>query len=199
MNDTKTQAIIFDCFGVIVSDALTLMVSKFAETHHNRNATEEIRYLVGLSNRGLVDTEKAHREVAAIMGIDYDKYRHQIDHGEIKDHELLDYIKGLRQHYKIGLLSNISKRGLEQRFREGELEKYFDAAVASGDIGYAKPEPEAYQIVVDRLGVPIESCIFVDDIERYCDAAETLGMRSIWYRDFEQFRHDLAPLLREAA
>jgi putative hydrolase of the HAD superfamily len=197
MGNTQTKAIIFDCFGVVISDALTLMVNKLAEKHPQE--AEEVRYLVGLSNRGLMDTEKAHREIAAIMQLDYAQYQHQIQHGEIKDHELLDYIKGLRSRYQTALLSNISPHGLELRFREGELEQFFDVTVASGSIGHAKPEPEAYQAVTERLGVSPEQCIFIDDIDRYCDAAEALGMRTICYTDFTSFKRQFAQLLSEAA
>lgn len=197
MATTPTKAIIFDCFGVVISDALTLMVNKFSETRPQE--AEEVRYLVGLSNRGLMDTEKAHREVAGLMGVSYDQYQHQIQHGEIKDHELLDYIKDLRGRYKTALLSNISPRGLELRFRPGELEQYFDVAIASGSIGYAKPEPEAYQAVTEQLGVTPEECIFIDDIKRYCDGAEALGMRTICYTDFTSFKQQFVQLLSETA
>jgi putative hydrolase of the HAD superfamily len=131
--------------------------------------------------------------------LSYEQYQHQIKHGEIKDHELLDYVKELRPHYKTALLSNISHRGLERRFREGELEQYFDVTVASGAIGHAKPEPEAYLAVTEKLGVTPGECIFIDDIERYCDAAEALGMRAIYYEKFASFKQELTRLLNETA
>src|SRR6185369_3482431 len=99
-----------------------------------------------------------------------------------KDLELLEYIAELRTQYKIGMLSNIGRGGLERRFAPGELDRYFDVVVVSGDIGYAKPEAEAYEITADRLGVRLDECVFTDDREGYCEAARGVGMQAISYQ-----------------
>lgn len=38
------------------------------------------------------------------------------------------------------MLSNIGSNSLHKRFSDEELEEHFDIVVASGDIGYAKPD-----------------------------------------------------------
>lgn len=93
------------------------------------------------------------------------------------------------------MLSNIGKRSLENRFSAEELAKYFDAVVASGDIGYAKPELEAYRIAVERLGVEPCEAIFIDDRAVFCVAAEQAGLQAIEYTDFAQYKRELTELL----
>ncbi len=75
------------------------------------------------------------------------------------------------------------------------MAKHFDTVVVSGEIGYAKPEPEAYEITADRLGVRLDACVFTDDREHFCEAARAVGMQAIHYQNVDQFRQDLEGVL----
>jgi FMN phosphatase YigB (HAD superfamily) len=37
--------------------------------------------------------------------------------------------------------------------------------------------------------------VFVDDILRYCQGAEQLGMNTVWYQDFERMKAGLEKIL----
>jgi HAD superfamily hydrolase (TIGR01509 family) len=45
--------------------------------------------------------------------------------------------------------------------------------------GFRKPEPEAYASVLERLGVPAERCVFVDDRAKNIEGARRMGMQAI--------------------
>ncbi len=49
-----------------------------------------------------------------------------------------------------------------------------------------KPDPAIYELTVERLGVPATACLFVDDLERNCDAAREAGMHAVHYRSADQ-------------
>jgi putative hydrolase of the HAD superfamily len=66
------------------------------------------------------------------------------------------------------------------------VDEIFEEVVDSGFVGHRKPEPRIYEITVERLGVPFERCLFVDDLELNVRAAEELGMRAVQFRDNEQ-------------
>jgi putative hydrolase of the HAD superfamily len=187
------QAIIFDCFGVVISDALEVLSAELRKK--DPETARQVRDVVQASNRGMVAPAEASRQIAELLGFSYEQYRQHIADGELKNAELLAYIGELKAQYKIGMLSNIGMGGLARRFELGELERYFDVVVASGDIGYAKPEAEAYEITADRLGVRLDECVFTDDREGYCEAARGVGMQAILYKDLDQFRTDLETLL----
>src|SRR5258708_653837 len=131
------------------------------------------------SNKGSISPEESRDTVAGILGITTDEYITRIKNGEVKDQALLEYAASLRKNYKIGLLSNISSKGLDVRFNPGELDKYFDVVVVSGVISYAKPEAQAYEITADKLGVRLVECIMIDDREEYCAGASGVGMQAI--------------------
>lgn len=66
------------------------------------------------------------------------------------------------------------------------VDEIFEAVVDSGFVGHRKPERRIYEITIERIGVPFERCLFVDDLEPNILAAEELGMRAVRFEDNEQ-------------
>lgn len=56
-----------------------------------------------------------------------------------------------------------------------------DVVVDCSRTGVLKPDPAAYQLVLDKLGVPAESALFVDDQRRNICGSEAVGMPSVWF------------------
>jgi len=187
------QAIIFDCFGVLITDVLEAEIAKFRDDDPQR--AQEIADTVQLANRGKLPRDQSRARIAKLLGITFDAYEYLLRNGESRNEELLAYIKQLRGSYKTAMLSNIGAQSLGSRFTQAELDKHFDVVVASGLIGYAKPEPQAYEITADRLGVRLDECTFIDDREDYCDGARHVGMQAIQYESFAQMRSELEKLL----
>lgn len=189
------RAVIFDCFGVVIGDALEVLCNDLRA--RDPAAAEQVRVLVQASNRGITDPRQSSHEVAALLGLSYEEYRSRIAAGEVKDTQLLAYITQLRSRYKTALLSNIGAGSLARRFSAAELAEHFDVVVASGEIGHAKPDPQAYLVTARRLGVQPEECVFTDDREPYCRGACAAGMQAIYYQGFAQFRTELERLLAD--
>ena len=59
----------------------------------------------------------------------------------------------------------------------------FHAIVVSGTEGLLKPEPEFYQLALDRHGLSADSTVFIDDIPANVDAVATLGMAALNFTD----------------
>ena len=187
------RAIIFDCFGVILTDAMQLVRAEAQAK--NPTAAQEITEIISANNHGFIEPAESNERIAQILGIGVEELRKRVSSREVRDEKLLAYIKQLRPTYKTALLSNIAGSSLNRRFPDGELNDYFDVVVASGDIGYAKPEPEAYEITAHRLGVRLDECLFTDDREQFCSGATSVGMQTIVYTDFIQFKRELEALL----
>lgn len=187
------KAVIFDCFGVIISDALQVVCDELAAT--DRAGADAVRDLVRASNKGLIDPQDSNRQIADILGISPEDYQQRIRDGEAKDERVMKYITQLHGPYKTALLSNISATGLARRFTADELAACFDVVVSSGEIGYAKPEARAYEIVAERLEVRLDECVFTDDRSDFCEGARAVGMQAIDFTSFEQFKKELTELL----
>jgi putative hydrolase of the HAD superfamily len=52
----------------------------------------------------------------------------------------------------------------------------FDCVVISAEVGMRKPDERIFRHAVERLGLPPQECVFIDDIEHNVRAAEALGM-----------------------
>ena len=59
------------------------------------------------------------------------------------------------------------------------LSRYVPWTFVSCQTGVRKPEPAAFQIALDRLGVAPDEVVFVDDSQTNVDAAAALGMRAV--------------------
>jgi epoxide hydrolase-like predicted phosphatase len=59
----------------------------------------------------------------------------------------------------------------------------FDAWVISGEVGMRKPEERIFLLAAQRLGLPPEQCVFIDDIQANVDAATALGMAGVLHRE----------------
>jgi epoxide hydrolase-like predicted phosphatase len=84
-----------------------------------------------------------------------------------------------RAGVRTGLLSN-SWGGRYDRSRWNEM---FDVLVISGEIGIRKPDPKIYELAADRLGLPPEEIVFVDDIPHNLEPAEQAGMATVHHTD----------------
>jgi epoxide hydrolase-like predicted phosphatase len=100
---------------------------------------------------------------------------------------MIDYMRELRDRgYKLAICTN-NVREWEQRWRAMlPVDEIFSVVVDSAFVGARKPERRIYEITLDRLGVPAEAALMMDDIDLNCDAASELGMRSVWFRGTEQ-------------
>lgn len=187
------KALLYDCFGVLITDRLQELRDEVAE--RDPAAADEMMKLVRAVNKGIFEPEVTRPKIAALCGMTVDEYRDFIVGGEVKNGALLRHIETLKPEYKIGMLSNIGKRSLQNRFTPEELNEYFDVVIASGDIGYAKPEAEAYTIALERLGLEPGEVIFIDDRELFCNAAQQVGLHAVVYTDFAQYKKELIQII----
>ncbi|MGB0092769.1 MAG: HAD family phosphatase [Solirubrobacteraceae bacterium] len=100
---------------------------------------------------------------------------------------LIDYMRELRdRRYKLAICTN-NVREWEQLWRAKlPVEEIFDVVVDSAFVGTRKPEPQIYEITLQRLGVPAPGALLLDDIELNCQAARELGITAVWFRSTEQ-------------
>ncbi len=71
----------------------------------------------------------------------------------------------------------------------------FDTVVLSCDVGLKKPEPEIFQLTLDRLGVQAGDAIFIDDLVDNVDAARKLGMHAVRFTTAAALETQLRQLL----
>lgn len=189
------KAIIFDYYGVLLAN--THGVRLDALWRDAPDKAEEFSAVNRAADRGIITQEESRRKMAELFGITYEQLLHEYAAGEVPNEELITFIQTLRPQYKIGLLSNSTGRQqLDARFAPGRLDTLFDIIVSSGEIGFIKPQAEAYEYVAMKLGVLPSECIMVDDIEAYCEGARMVGMEAVQFVSTGQCQSDIRTLLK---
>jgi putative hydrolase of the HAD superfamily len=103
--------------------------------------------------------------------------------------ELMAALRG--EGYRMALVTN-NVREWEPRWRAmAPIDDIFELVIDSAYVGVRKPDPQIYELTVQRLGVPAPQCLFVDDLESNCAAARAAGVQAIVYRDAEQAEIDI--------
>ncbi len=179
------KAIIFDCFGVLLGNAYKIHLAEVEKADPEK--AKEIRAINHASDMGILARGESASIISELFGMDVEEFLEEQNQMEVPNQKLLDYIMTLKPQYKVGMLSNINSRDrLSIRFAPGQLDAHFDTIVASGDEGFVKPMPEIYEIAAIRLGVEPSECLFIDDIEEFCEGARQVGMQAIQYLSNEQ-------------
>lgn len=186
------KAVIFDCFGVLVTEGWLPFAEKyFGKDSSKRRQAADLMVAV---NRGILDYKQFVHDVAALAGIE-EKSAHDQIMQNTPNEELFAYIKNeLKPRYRIGLLSNTGREGLDDLFTVEQL-AVFDKLVLSYETGYLKPQPEAYQVAAERLGIDTNECVFIDDMDERCAGARRAGMQAICYVNFDQMKSEVDKLL----
>jgi putative hydrolase of the HAD superfamily len=109
---------------------------------------------------------------------------------------LFDYYRRLRARgLRLALLTN-NVREWEPLWRPKlPIDEVFETVVDSAFVGMRKPDAGIYELTLERLGLPAQECVFVDDLAINVDAARALGMQGVHYHDTAQAIRELDALL----
>jgi putative hydrolase of the HAD superfamily len=113
--------------------------------------------------------------VDSLIAIDVDSWTHYAD-------EMWALAAAFRADGgRLGMLSNGVPEIVARIRADHDLEALFDAVVISFEVQLAKPEPEIYRVVLDRLGVRAGDALFVDDRAENIQTARELGLRTVQF------------------
>ena len=100
---------------------------------------------------------------------------------------MIDFVRNLRgRGVRAALLTN-NVREWEPLWRaKMPVDEIFELVVDSAFVGMRKPEPEIYELTLERRGLPARACVFVDDTDVNCHAARELGLTAGWFRSNRQ-------------
>ena len=97
--------------------------------------------------------------------------------------EIVDICLRLRKRLPTALLTNNIAEWREGWRRRIDVDALFDVVVDSSDEGMRKPEPGIYRLTEERLGLPGEALLFVDDLGVNLKTAMERGWQTLKYVD----------------
>jgi len=80
-----------------------------------------------------------------------------------------------RAGVKVGILSNSVGPHPWNLYDSYEVDRRYDAVVLSEEVGMRKPDPEIFRLMLKKLGLSAQECVFVDDTAHHLPPAAELG------------------------
>ncbi|GGN05838.1 hydrolase [Thermus composti] len=136
-----------------------------------RTLEEEARFWQGLIREAARDLGLPLR---ALEGLRYYHFLRQAPGAEA----LLQSLKA--RGLKVGVLSN-TLPSLKESLAHHGLARYVDGFFASCALGVAKPDPRAFLLALEGLGLAPEEILYLDDDPENVEAARRLGLRAEVY------------------
>jgi putative hydrolase of the HAD superfamily len=104
---------------------------------------------------------------------------------------------GLKTAKKLGartfVLSNTSWLHALMIFSNETLATIPELHILSYKVGHMKPDPEIWKALLCYSGLRAEECLYVDDVDEYCQAAKALGFGVLRY---EKDKQNLSQILK---
>ena len=150
-------------------------------------------------NRGEMTLVEFNRAMASHLGVKSVDWRTHYMKAVEPIKEMQELLKELSASYKIGLLTNIMPKFLDEMFISGALARLdYACIVDSSVVGSVKPEEKIYREAEKQSGHKGQEIFFIDDSRSNLTAAEKFGWRVFWFDDYnvgesiEQIRRALA-------
>jgi epoxide hydrolase-like predicted phosphatase len=153
------------------------------------------RELLGDYERGSLAGPDFERRFAALLGVrEHEGLVGRLFAGLRQDRRMQDAVAAFRRAgVRTGLLSN--SWGTGESYDRERFDELFDVLVVSGELGVRKPEEAIYAIAAERMALPPEDLVFVDDLPGNLKPARALGMATVVHRDADTTLAELEELL----
>lgn len=107
----------------------------------------------------------------------------------------IPWIQDLKKKgYGVYYLSNFSRKAEVECAHTLDFLPYMDGGILSYQEKVIKPEPEIYQILIDRYHLIPDQCVFMDDKPENCEGARKAGMHTIVFTTKEEAEKELCKL-----
>jgi len=104
---------------------------------------------------------------------------------------LLDDLRG---RMRLAIISNATETLEAILAEQYRVAPYFEVIINSARVGAAKPDPEIFQMALERLGLRPEQTVFIDDREHNVEAAAEMGIHATLFTDVAALRSFLGGL-----
>ena len=185
------KTVIFDMYGVILKESkgnfIPYTISHFPQSEHER--------IIKLIREEKMFTKAGNGEITSdefLTAIGYENpsfyMRDYIENHLTMDEDFYKFAEDMKEKYNYALLSNDVSAWSKYITEYYKLDEYLPVKIVSADVHCRKPEVKIFQIALERLGIPAEECIFIDNSVENLLVASNIGMDVILFnRDNETY------------
>ena len=180
----KIKAVIFDMDGVLIDakdwhyDALNKALAIFGMTisRHDHLVTFD-GLSTGQKLRMLAKTHVLPDSLHGFINEMKQQYTMDITHQLCKPifHHQYALSKLKENGYKLAVASNSIRNTVKVMMEKSALMDYLEFYLSNQDVSKGKPDPEIYNLAIQKLGFKPEECVIVEDNENGIKAAKASG------------------------
>ncbi len=195
------KTIIFDNGGVLVSGNEDGVYQLFSSVFNKNKRDVKIEYdwCARRLDSGELTSKDFYKKLEDIFGvkIPYDVIKDEHRNSFVRKEDVFAYTKSLKADYELALLSNFGDffDEFNEDWKLGELFDE-DKMFVSCKLGLIKPGKEIYEYALAKLGRKPEETVFVDDRLENIEAARSLGMNVVQFKNIEQLKTELSEILK---
>ena len=194
------KAVLFDLDGTLLNRDESVKV--FISRQYDRlidfvchiPKTEYVARFIELDNRGYVWKDKVYQQLVdefMIAGITWEKLL-QDYMNEFKNHcvpfpDLVGMLEELKtNNLLLGMITNGRGQFQMDNIEALEIKKYFEVILISEWEEIKKPDPQIFKRALEQMNVLPHECVFVGDHpDNDVKAAQNVGMKGIWKKDWQ--------------
>jgi len=202
MTSSNIKAIVFD-YGNVLLDWNPRNVYRRYFPHDPEEMERFLREINFMEWNAQQDRGRPFEEGVAILSEQFPQYADLIrayyenwsdSIGEIYT-GTIEILKQLKQAgYPLYGFSNWSAETFPLVRAKHDFFDLFDDMVISGAVGFVKPEPEIYQIMLEKIGRPAPECLLIDDSLSNIQQANKIGFATIHFESPPQLEKELKQL-----
>jgi beta-phosphoglucomutase family hydrolase len=178
------KAYLFDCDGTI-ADSMPLHYQAWKKALDEQHCTfsEQLFYdwggvAVADVIRRLNEMQQLNMSVAEVSDRKENFYLENLP--QLKTiPEVVEQITANHGRIPLAVVSGSTRDSVQSSLTTLNLLDRFETLVCAGDYKKGKPDPEAFLLAAERLGVAPESCLVFEDADLGIQAATSAGMASV--------------------
>jgi 2-haloacid dehalogenase len=196
---SQIKAVVFDFGGVLIGWDPRNLYSRFfpEEPQAMEDFLAEISFMDWNAQQ---DKGRPFAEAVASLAKEFPHHSHLINaYQENWRESITGIIDGTVELLRMLKLTGISLYGLSnwsaETFamvrHEYEFFNLFDEIILSGEVKLIKPEPEIFELFLQKIGKPADQCLFIDDSEPNIITAGRLGFDTVHFVSPEHLKKEL--------
>ena len=199
MSKSTIKAIIFDYGNVLIEWNPRYVYQKYFpnNTEGMERFLKEVDFLGWNAHQdkgrtfaeGVADLSSQFPHHAHLIQAYHDNWKESIGKSYTGTVEIMKQLK--EKGYPLYGLSNWSAETFPYARSKFDFFHLLDDMVISGMVGYVKPEPEIYEILLEKVKRSAQECLFIDDSLPNIEQAQKMGFETIHFESPEQLASEL--------
>lgn len=106
---------------------------------------------------------------------------------------IIEVLTKLKDRYKLALITNVLPHTTAERVREilqnAQIPDVFEVVVVSSEVGFSKPDPRIFNIVLKKLDIKPEEAVMIGNIiSTDIFGANRVGMKTVLFQPSSEYQ-----------